>query len=455
MFENILGQPVINLLASDIAGGVLAPSMLFSGPPASGKGSAALELGRILSCENSGAPWNCSCSACAHHRLLLHPDLLLLGPRPFSEETAASAAAFLRNPRIAGAKFLFIRSVRKLLARFSPVLWEDDPKISKLNPLIQSLEEGLEELDLTAAANSDTAGEGDPDPEALKKAVDSVLKDAYKLEAEGMGELIPVAQIRRAAYWSRLAPQGKRKLLVIENADRMQDGARNSLLKILEEPPETVSIVLTTAHHGGLLPTILSRLRPYSFTRRDSDTELKVIRQVFRDGAFTPAGKEGLIQTYLESFLPVSGETLYPLAALFTASVARGAALLLKRSGAPLSEAIVALGKYSAPIAEAAGLGRPREDTGGLVVAIMAGADNFGIRSQFSRFLALLLGVSGESLKGLPPEGGSIACREIWRKAVQEAEIALGTNLSVPLILDQLATELRKAMANYGSPLFT
>ncbi|MDR2079576.1 MAG: DNA polymerase III, partial [Treponema sp.] len=140
MFENILGQPVISLLSSDINGGTLAPSMLFSGPLASGKGSAALELGRILSCEQSGA-WNCSCPACTRHRQLVHPDLLLLGPRNFSAEIAASAAAFLRDPPAQAVRFLFIRSARKLLARFSPVLWEDEPKIAKLNPYIQSLDE--------------------------------------------------------------------------------------------------------------------------------------------------------------------------------------------------------------------------------------------------------------------------------------------------------------------------
>jgi DNA polymerase-3 subunit gamma/tau len=487
VFENVLGQPVITLLASDISGGILAPSMLFSGPPASGKGSAALELGRILSCENSApgviAPWNCSCPACARHRQLIHPDLLLLGSRPFSAETAAAGAAILRDPQLPALRSLFFRSVRKLLARFSPVLWEDDPKIGKLNPIIQALDEDLNELEAVLNAPSDTDDGETPDGrEGLSKRMASILKNVFKLEAEGIGDLIPVAQIRRAAWWSRLAPQGKRKLLVIENADRMQDGARNSLLKILEEPPKTVSIVLTTAHHGGLLPTILSRLRPYRFIRRDQAVELEVIRRIFRDTGFsaqvssarTPAApvqaqaaaepapltgnsrgkageQNGLISTYLDSFLPVSGETLYPLGALFTASVALGAVLSLNRAEAPLSDALVSLGKYTAPIAEATGLGRPIRDTAALTAKVLAGTDNFEVRSRFSGFLAITLSLVGESLNSLPPDSGSIRFRDIWRNCAREAETAVGIyNLNPALALDRLVSDLREAMVSYG-----
>jgi DNA polymerase-3 subunit gamma/tau len=427
MFENILGQPVISLLSSDISGGTLAPSMLFSGPLASGKGSAALELGRILSCEQSGA-WNCSCPACTRHRQLAHPDLLLLGPRNFSAEIAASAAAFLRDPPAQATRFLFIRSVRKLLARFSPVLWEDEPKIAKLNPYIQSLDEDLDELNIT-------------DSGVLKKTVDGILKNSFKLEAEGIGDLIPVSQIRRAAWWSRLAPQGKRKLMVIENADHMRDEARNSLLKILEEPPETVTIVLASAHPEALLPTILSRLRLYRFIARDKSVEASVIRKIFRENR----EQAGPIGAYLDSFLPVSGETLYPLAALFAASVAMGSVIALKRSGAALNDSLVGLGKYTAPIAEAAGLGRPLEDAKSLVSAVLGGAENFELRSRFSQFLQFLLTLVGESLGA--GDTDAIAYRDVWRAAVREAEIAVGTyNLSPALALDRLALELRRSM---------
>ncbi|MDR3166560.1 MAG: DNA polymerase III [Treponema sp.] len=462
MFENVLGQGAVIQLSRDIEGGILAPSMLFCGPPASGKGTAGLELGRVLSCENTGvpAPWNCSCSACALHRSLSHPDMLLLGSRVFSSEIAAAAAAFLREPGTPSVRILFQRSVKKLLARFSPILWEEDAKLGKVRNYLASLEEDANELWALA---------GTSPPEVLQKLCQGILKNAFKLEAEGLGDVIPVSQIRRAAFWSRLAPQGKHKLLLIENADRMSEGGRNSLLKILEEPPETVTIVLTSSREEALLPTILSRLRPYHFAPRSPSFEAEVIRRVFRDPVYgnSPDGGEagnkqepeaGLgqgIRAYLDSFLPIPGN-VSPLAAFFAASVAYAAAVDLRRRGeVSLPPPLVMLGKYTAPIAEAGGLGRPQEDLRAVLAKILGGLENFEIRGLFSQFLGRLLSLVSESFRSLlfspqefpAPHSQWIRYNDIWRNTIKETEIAVNTyNQNPALALERLGTELRRAL---------
>ncbi|MDR0555093.1 MAG: DNA polymerase III [Treponema sp.] len=456
MFENILGQPVTEQLSRDIKASVLASSMLFSGPPASGKGTTALELGRILSCEAPPAPWSCSCPACSRHRLLLHPDLLLLGPRSFGAEIAAASAAFLREPENLAAGLLFIRSVRKLLARFSPLLWEDDVKKFKdISPLILQLEESLDDLEawrnrVEGGANGGANGGAES---GLEKINGAILKNAFKLEAEGIAETIPISQIRRAAYWSRLAPVGKRKLLLIENADRMQEGGRNALLKILEEPPERVCIVLASAQSRALLPTILSRLRPYRFFARDEDAEREVIRRVFRNAGMeedaslsAPVGRGNRITAYLDSFLPVSDERLYALAACFTASLAyRGARALRNRK---LPDVLVFLGKYTTSIAEAAGLERTG-DAGAAVAQVLAGTENFDAPGLFSRFLKNILSLVSESLRsapvsgGVPPEGISLA--EAMKRLTAEAASAVGVyNQSPALALERCCAEFQR-----------
>ncbi|MDR3249028.1 MAG: DNA polymerase III, partial [Treponema sp.] len=235
MFENVIGQAAADRLRDDLEAGIKAPSMLFFGPAASGKGTTALELGRVLSCEGTSprtgsrtgplvGAWNCPCSGCARHRLLLHPDLLMMGQRAFAGEIAASAAVLLRDPR--HGRLLLLRAARKLLGRFSPVLWEDSTGLGKLNSHIQALEDDLEGL---GALDLDGTGSN----AAVEKLGASIMKNALKLEDEGIGETIPVAQIRRASYWGRLAPVGRQKLLLIEGADRMREEALNSLLKIL------------------------------------------------------------------------------------------------------------------------------------------------------------------------------------------------------------------------------
>ena len=458
MFENVLGQDAVNRLIGDIEGGVLASAMLFSGPPASGKGTAALELGRVISCEagheagggadgaigaaawNSKAPWGCGCSACSRHRLLIHPDLLCLGWKSFSAEISASAGAFLRDES-APVRMLFIRSVRKLLARFNPVLWDDEPKRTKIFPLAASLEEDLDELGfLSEKADGN-----------IRQLVEGMLKNAFKLESEGISETVPINQIRRAAWWSRLAPAGRGKLLLIENADRMQEEARNSLLKLLEEPPGNLRCVLTTTRPGSLPSTILSRLRPYRFNSRDASVEDEVIRRVFRDkpAPLSEPSSQDRIEAYLDSFLPVSNDTLEALAAFFASSAAYKAALLCKRRGRAIPEEVVLLGQYSAPRAEVAGFGRPRAETSAVIELILEKAEKFEIRSLFTRFISCLLENASRSLRQAPnPFLPSVSYNEIWSKTSLWAENAVRVyNLRPAQVLEKIFADLSRGMA--------
>ena len=52
---------------------------------------------------------------------------------------------------------------------------------------------------------------------------------------------------------------GKRKIYIVDEAEKMNPQAQNALLKTLEEPPEYVVIILLTTNMDELLQTILSR----------------------------------------------------------------------------------------------------------------------------------------------------------------------------------------------------
>jgi DNA polymerase III subunit gamma/tau len=438
VFENIIEQGAVLQLKDDILSRRLAPSMLFYGPPESGKGSAALELARVLSCEKD-ASWECACPPCEKHRYLQHADLLILGNRSFAAEIAASCNAFLRNPAVSGTKKLFIRSLRKLQIRFSPVLMEDDPKLSKLSSALQSLEEGLSDFWLTNAETADKA--------ALEKQCASLVKISQTLIEDGIGSTIPIDHIRRAAYWCRLAPSGKRKTLIIENAENMRDEARNSLLKLLEEPPETVNIILTSQRREAIMPTILSRLRPYRFLKRSAQGEKEVLRRVFQDAVKeeTLAAGGSLVSAYLESFLPGGSDKLYPLAAWFIVSLARAVTALAKRNGTETARLITALGRRYAPIANEAGFERTT-DAGLIVKTLMEKSSNFE-NDSISRFFEICLDmVCAAARENDCPE--FIAYRDIFRKRVNETETAVNTlNISATLALEGLFYGLKQDMA--------
>ena len=60
-----------------------------------------------------------------------------------------------------------------------------------------------------------------------------------------------------------LAPhEGRHKVYLILNAEYLSVEAANSLLKVLEEPPPQVVLILTVADANMLLPTIVSRCQP-------------------------------------------------------------------------------------------------------------------------------------------------------------------------------------------------
>jgi DNA polymerase-3 subunit gamma/tau len=310
MFENLLFQDAIILIRHDLARKALPNALLFAGGSGTGKLTAALELARVLSCSQNAA-WNCGCPSCLRHKALVSPDVLLAGPRDCILEIAAARKAFLEQVGAAGTRYLFIRSVRKLTGRFSPVLWADDDKVSKFAPLITQINEKLEELEPSRPLG---------DMKTLESLTTDILETARKLESGFLYDSIPVQHIRSASSWARHTQSEGKKLLVIENADRMQDSVRNALLKILEEPPAGTLFVLTTTKRSAIMPTILSRVRTYHFSNRSVAQQREILERVFHVPGQTMPGQTGAPETvdaYLRSFLPVDPASVNALGARF------------------------------------------------------------------------------------------------------------------------------------------
>ena len=73
---------------------------------------------------------------------------------------------------------------------------------------------------------------------------------------------IQVDQIREVVFGASFAPnEAERRVIVINHADEMNANAQNALLKLLEEPPRHIALLLITDSPGGLLPTVRSRCR--------------------------------------------------------------------------------------------------------------------------------------------------------------------------------------------------
>src|SRR5688572_13308044 len=59
--------------------------------------------------------------------------------------------------------------------------------------------------------------------------------------------------------------EGRRRVVIVDEADALVDAAQNALLKTLEEPPQTSVFILVSSMPDALLPTVRSRCRPLRF----------------------------------------------------------------------------------------------------------------------------------------------------------------------------------------------
>lgn len=354
MFDNLLFQPARKQLTDDVVQGVLPHAVLFSGPACSGKLTAALELARVLSCSSVPAGnWTCTCPSCLKHKALVSPSVLITGSRNCTLEIAAASrtllsAASSQASCLGAARYLFLRSVRKLTLRFNPLVWEGDDKVPKISPVVTSIDELLEELDPSRPL---------PEYSRLEKLCTSLFSLCEKLEGGFLYDSIPIAHIRRACSWAHYHTDMGKKILIIENADRLQESVRNALLKTLEEPPADTLFILTTTRRTAVMPTILSRVRVYHFADRSWKSQQEVLRRVFHtditgsdastgsrniSGDAPAASAENLsrppvcnatganlsaettIDSFLQSFLPVHPSVVTEVGSAFVAAVAAG-----------------------------------------------------------------------------------------------------------------------------------
>jgi DNA polymerase-3 subunit delta' len=116
---------------------------------------------------------------------------------------------------------------------------------------------------------------------------------------------IKVDQARQAIERSAFRPfEGRRRVVIVDDADALEVSAQNALLKTLEEPPPASTFVLVTARPDLLLPTVLSRCQRLRFGPL---APADVAEVLMRDHAFpeadaraAAAGADGSVARALE-----------------------------------------------------------------------------------------------------------------------------------------------------------
>ncbi|RMF60233.1 MAG: DNA polymerase III subunit delta' [Calditrichaeota bacterium] len=99
-----------------------------------------------------------------------------------------------------------------------------------------------------------------------EQIVRSVIENPYlraELWANPLISIERIREIRRKA--ATKAFEGRGRVVIITDCERMTTEAANSLLKLLEEPPEGMRLVMISSRPNLLLPTITSRCQMVKF----------------------------------------------------------------------------------------------------------------------------------------------------------------------------------------------
>jgi DNA polymerase III delta' subunit len=97
--------------------------------------------------------------------------------------------------------------------------------------------------------------------------------------------ILKIEQMREMKQTAYLKPMGgQKRIFIIDQAEKMNEEAANSVLKILEEPPSFTHLILITHNPYLILPTIRSRCQDLSFSQISKHDIEKVLVERGQEG---------------------------------------------------------------------------------------------------------------------------------------------------------------------------
>lgn len=227
-------------LERDLSLSSLPSSLLFYGPRGSSRLTGALDLAyEVLSLSGREG--------------LENPNGIVYLPERDGTLEFEAALSLFKRTRTKRSRVFVLESARKYLLQY-------DRALSGIySQAVNQLFERARELSSLLM---------DFEEESDEKREEKLLSEIEKIVSSGIfrkgkkSSTLQIDEIRSLSYSLSLGNTG---FLILEGVENAQEGVKNSLLKLLEEPPENSRIVLISQNPQRLLETILSRVRKYSF----------------------------------------------------------------------------------------------------------------------------------------------------------------------------------------------
>ena len=107
----------------------------------------------------------------------------------------------------------------------------------------------------------------------------AIVPDPVRLKTPVVRPVLHVGQLRAVQRAAHFKPQARRRVFIIDGAETMRWDLANIFLKILEEPPESATLILLAPNPYLLLPTIRSRCLQFFFSPLAQEQVEQVLRQ--------------------------------------------------------------------------------------------------------------------------------------------------------------------------------
>lgn len=93
----------------------------------------------------------------------------------------------------------------------------------------------------------------------------AIVPDPMRLKTPVVRPVIHMGQLRAIQRAANFRPQGRRRVFILDGAETMRWDLASVFLKILEEPPDSSTLILLAPSPYQLLPTIVSRCLQFFF----------------------------------------------------------------------------------------------------------------------------------------------------------------------------------------------
>lgn len=250
-------------LERNISNNLLPSSILFSGPVGSSRLTGALDLAFYLTGEDRA--------------LLSSPNIIYFPHRELYSRVNAALNLFI-NEKSDYSRYFLIETLRVVSMQYNKALVDSAPSsISSLFKVASQCDEYLNDIE----SRKDEGYTKKESKEVIDFFKNKILDPKYLYFGKKVPTSISIDSIRAIEEW--MSSGNEERVIIIEDIEDATEGAKNSLLKTLEEPLNNCHFILISKKSQKIMETILSRVRKFVFPPLSSNVVSSLIKNRFNE----------------------------------------------------------------------------------------------------------------------------------------------------------------------------